>query len=278
MRHRVIHLINPKTDSLTTRPLYLNRALYSPIAGLLAVAAAIPRDQYEVVLTDENIEDDRLRPEVRPGRHFRHDGLRKPRLRNRRRVPPPRRAGHHGRRASELHVEGGADALRCRLHRRGGAGDPEDPRRSGARLPGRHLPVRQASPDGRHSDAALRPRQAQPLRQQDVRADLARLPPGLHVLRRAADERAEVPLSAGRRGHVRGRQLRLAHDLDQRRRLLRHAGAAEGGDAGAEGPQHPLAGGRHLKARAGRCACWSSPPRAAAPCSRSASSRSRATR
>ena len=56
MRHRVIHLINPKTDSLTTRPLYLNRALYSPIAGLLAVGAAIPRERYEVVLTDENIE------------------------------------------------------------------------------------------------------------------------------------------------------------------------------------------------------------------------------
>jgi hypothetical protein len=56
MRHRLIHLINPKTDSLTTRPLYLNRALYSPLAGLLAVAAGIPRDRYEVVLTDENIE------------------------------------------------------------------------------------------------------------------------------------------------------------------------------------------------------------------------------
>jgi radical SAM superfamily enzyme YgiQ (UPF0313 family) len=56
MRTRVIHLINPKTDSLTTRPLYMNRALYSPLAGLLAVAAAIPRDKYEVVLTDENIE------------------------------------------------------------------------------------------------------------------------------------------------------------------------------------------------------------------------------
>jgi radical SAM superfamily enzyme YgiQ (UPF0313 family) len=56
MRTRVIHLVNPKTDSLTTRPLYLNRALYSPLAGLLAVAASIPRDQYEVVLTDENIE------------------------------------------------------------------------------------------------------------------------------------------------------------------------------------------------------------------------------
>ena len=56
MRTRVIHLINPKTNSLTTRPLYLNRALYSPLAGLLAVAAVIPRDQYEVILTDENIE------------------------------------------------------------------------------------------------------------------------------------------------------------------------------------------------------------------------------
>src|SRR5246500_1030479 len=56
MHPRIIHLINPKTDSLTTRPIYLNRALYSPLAGLLAVAASIPRDQYEVVLTDENIE------------------------------------------------------------------------------------------------------------------------------------------------------------------------------------------------------------------------------
>jgi radical SAM superfamily enzyme YgiQ (UPF0313 family) len=56
MRHRVVHLINPKTDSLTTRPLYLHRALYSPLAGLLAVAGGIPRDRYEVVLTDENIE------------------------------------------------------------------------------------------------------------------------------------------------------------------------------------------------------------------------------
>jgi len=51
-----IHLINPKTDSVTTRPLYMNRALYSPLAGLLEVAASIPRDHYEVVLTDENIE------------------------------------------------------------------------------------------------------------------------------------------------------------------------------------------------------------------------------
>jgi radical SAM superfamily enzyme YgiQ (UPF0313 family) len=56
VRTRIIHLINPKTESLTTRPIYMNRALYSPLAGLLTVAASIPRDQYEVVLTDENIE------------------------------------------------------------------------------------------------------------------------------------------------------------------------------------------------------------------------------
>ncbi len=56
MGHRTIYLINPRTKSFTTRPMYWNRALYSPLAGLLAVAALIPRDQYEVVLTDENIE------------------------------------------------------------------------------------------------------------------------------------------------------------------------------------------------------------------------------
>jgi radical SAM superfamily enzyme YgiQ (UPF0313 family) len=37
--------------------MYMNRALYSPLAGLLAVAAMIPKDEYEVVLADENIED-----------------------------------------------------------------------------------------------------------------------------------------------------------------------------------------------------------------------------
>jgi hypothetical protein len=40
VRTRVIHLINPKTDSLTTRPIYLNRALYSPLAGLLAMSVS----------------------------------------------------------------------------------------------------------------------------------------------------------------------------------------------------------------------------------------------
>ena len=113
MRHKVIHLVNPKTDSLTTRPLYLNRALYSPLAGLLAVAASIPRDQYEVVLTDENIEIDRFRFEGRPGGDFGDDELRQSRLRNRRPIPHQRSAGRDGRRASELHAAGSIEALRC---------------------------------------------------------------------------------------------------------------------------------------------------------------------
>ncbi len=56
MSSRRIVLVNPKTNSFTTRPMYFNRALYSPLAGLVAVAALIPRDQYEVLLIDENIE------------------------------------------------------------------------------------------------------------------------------------------------------------------------------------------------------------------------------
>jgi radical SAM superfamily enzyme YgiQ (UPF0313 family) len=88
---RVIHLINPKTDSLTTRPLYMNRALYSPLAGLLAVAACIPRDKYEVVLTDENIEtiDFDLKADL-VGISAMTSYV-NPRLRDRRRIP---RQGH----------------------------------------------------------------------------------------------------------------------------------------------------------------------------------------
>jgi radical SAM superfamily enzyme YgiQ (UPF0313 family) len=55
-RTRRIHLINPKADTFTTRPIFFGKALYSPVAGLLAVAALIPENDYEIVLTDENIE------------------------------------------------------------------------------------------------------------------------------------------------------------------------------------------------------------------------------
>jgi radical SAM superfamily enzyme YgiQ (UPF0313 family) len=56
MKSKIVHLINPKANSFTNRPVYMNRALYSPLAGLLSVAALIPRKHYEIVLTDENIE------------------------------------------------------------------------------------------------------------------------------------------------------------------------------------------------------------------------------
>jgi radical SAM superfamily enzyme YgiQ (UPF0313 family) len=56
MATRRILLINPAARSFTTRPIFMNKALYSPLAGLLAVAALIPQDRYEVILVDENIE------------------------------------------------------------------------------------------------------------------------------------------------------------------------------------------------------------------------------
>lgn len=56
MATRRILLINPKARSFTTRPIFANKALHSPLAGLLAVAALIPQDRYEVILVDENIE------------------------------------------------------------------------------------------------------------------------------------------------------------------------------------------------------------------------------
>jgi radical SAM superfamily enzyme YgiQ (UPF0313 family) len=55
-RTRRIHLINPKAETVANRPLFFGKALFSPMAGLLAVSALIPEDEYEVILTDENIE------------------------------------------------------------------------------------------------------------------------------------------------------------------------------------------------------------------------------
>ena len=252
MRTRVIHLINPKTDSLTTRPLYLNRALYSPLAGLLAVAAVIPRDQYEVVLTDENIETidfdldcdmvgiSAMTSYVNRGYeiadHFRAKGV--PVVMGG--VHPsfmPQEALKHADAVVIGEVELVIDKLLDDLE--------------------------QGSLRGTYKSDKLHPMvgvpmprydllEEAPLREQDLRADLARLPPGLHLLRRAADERAQIPLPAGRRGDQRDGELRRAHHLDQRRRLFRHAGASQGSHARAQGPRHPVAGRRHLKTRAGR--------------------------
>lgn len=55
MWQHTIHIINQKTDSLTTRPLYLKCTVYPPLAGLAAVTAAIPSDQYDVVLTNKTL-------------------------------------------------------------------------------------------------------------------------------------------------------------------------------------------------------------------------------
>lgn len=56
MKTHLIYLINPKADCFTSKPLIFDRALYSPLAGLLQTASLIPRNKYEVILTDENIE------------------------------------------------------------------------------------------------------------------------------------------------------------------------------------------------------------------------------
>jgi radical SAM superfamily enzyme YgiQ (UPF0313 family) len=84
--------------------------------------------------------------------------------------------------------------------------------------------------DGRDADAALRSPEEESVREPHFRPDFTRLPPRLHLLRRATDERPQIPLSAGRRGDPRDRELRCTHHLDQRRRFFRSAGASEGSD------------------------------------------------
>jgi len=56
MSIRRILLINPKAKTDITQPMLAGRALFSLVTGLLAVAALIPQNRYEVVLIDENIE------------------------------------------------------------------------------------------------------------------------------------------------------------------------------------------------------------------------------
>ena len=190
MRSRVIHLINPKTDSLTTRPLYLNRALYSPLAGLLAVAACIPRDKYEVVLTDENIESidfdleadligiSAMTSYVNRGYeiadHFRAKGI------------PVVMGGVH---PSFMPQEALAHCDAVVI------GEVE------LVIDARDIQVSHAASDEGSVDATLRSSEEAPLCEPHLCPDLARLPPGLHVLRRAADERSAVPVPAGRRSH-----------------------------------------------------------------------------
>jgi radical SAM superfamily enzyme YgiQ (UPF0313 family) len=208
---RIIHLINPKTDSLTTRPIYFNRALYSPLAGLLAVAACIPRDQYEVVLTDENIEtiDFDIKPDlvgISAMTSYVNRGYEIADLFRAKGVPVVMGGVHPSFMAQEAlaHcdavVVGEAELVMDKL-----LADLRDGVMGG---------VYQSS-SGRHAHAALRSAQEKPLCEPHLCADLARLPHRLHLLRRAADERPEIPLSAGQRGHRRNRELRFARYFDQ---------------------------------------------------------------
>src|ERR1700752_53450 len=207
MRHHVIHLVNPKTDSMTTRPLYFNRALYSPIAGMLAVAAAIPRDRYEVILTDENIEQidfdikcdlvgiSAMTAYVNRGYEI-ADEFR------RRGVPVIMGGVHPSFMAKEALQH--CDAV--------GIGESE------LVIPKILDDLEQGCLGGTYRSEKLHSMIGVPM----PRYDLVKR----HVLLRAAHERAQVPLSAGRRGHARERPLRIAHDLHQRCRFLWHAGAA----------------------------------------------------
>ena len=198
MRTRIIHLINPQTNQFTTRPMYFNRALYSPLAGLLAVAAVIPQDRYEVVMTDENIEDidfdlkvdmvgiSAMTSYVKRGYEiadrFRAQG-----------VPVviggvhasfmPQEALEH----CDAVVIGEAELVMPKVLDDLDRGELKGIYRADTLHP---MVGRAHSP--------LRPGEEEPLREPHLRPDLARLPSGLHLLRRAADERAQVSLPASR--------------------------------------------------------------------------------
>ena len=194
----LIHLINPKTNSLTTRPIYFNRALYSPLAGLLAVAACIPRDQYEVILTDENIEpiDFDLKADmvgISAMTSYVNRGYEIADAFRAKGVPVAMGGVHPSFMPSEAltHCDavviGEAELVMAQLL---------DDLKHGS-MHGLYQ-SREAAFDGRHGLAALRPFEAASLCEQDLCADLARLPHGLHLLRRTADERPEISLPAGR--------------------------------------------------------------------------------
>ena len=143
MRTRRIHLINPHQLVHDPPAVHESGALL-PDRGLLAVAATIPTDQYEVVLTDENIEpiDFDLKADlvgisamtsyVKRGYEiadaFRVRGI------------PVIMGGVH-----ELHGRRGARACRCGGRGRGRTGHAAGAGRPRAGPAARHLQVRQAA-------------------------------------------------------------------------------------------------------------------------------------
>jgi radical SAM superfamily enzyme YgiQ (UPF0313 family) len=52
----IVHFILPRDECFTTQPAYFGKAIYSPVAGPLALAAITPADEWDMFLTDENIE------------------------------------------------------------------------------------------------------------------------------------------------------------------------------------------------------------------------------
>jgi len=202
VRTRIIHLINPKTDSLTTRPIYLNRALYSPLAGLLAVAACIPQDQYQVVLTDENIEtiDFDLEADlvgISAMTSYVNRGYEIADQFRARGVPVvmggvhpsfmPQEALQHCDAVVIGEVELVIDKLLDDL--------------------------KQGSMRGTYKSDTLHPMVG--ICQTDLRPDFTRLPSRLHILCRTADERAQIPLPSSRRSYPRDRELRRAYHLGE---------------------------------------------------------------
>lgn len=56
MSKMLVYFILPKNECFITKPAYLGRAIYSAVAGPLALAAITPEDQWDMSFTDENVE------------------------------------------------------------------------------------------------------------------------------------------------------------------------------------------------------------------------------
>ena len=206
-KHRRIHLVNPKADTSRLRPLFFGKALYSPVAGLLTVAAQIPTDDYEVVLTDENIEPIDFDMEVDLVGISAMTSYVKRGYEIADRFPRARDAGDHGRRARELHAARGAEARR----RRGGRGSRAGHARVLDDLANGHM-------TGIYKAESLHPMVGMPRPRQSLLKtnryvnkgfiQTSRGCPRLSLLRRAHDVRTTLPLQARRRVGRRGRGAR----------------------------------------------------------------------
>ena len=104
-------LIKP-TIGRMTHSLYVDEARMEPLN--LGVLAALTPADVDVVMYDDRMEPIPYRRADRPGRHHGRDLHGAPLLRDRRRIPPPRRAGHHGRLPADLRPRGMRRSTRIR--------------------------------------------------------------------------------------------------------------------------------------------------------------------